>query len=375
MKAEIIAIGTELLLGDIVNSNAAYLSQKLAELGIDVYRHSVIGDNPARILSLLKSAMSRSDIVITTGGLGPTVDDVTLATIKPYIHNNTLTLKNNVGTAPGLFIKLPDNKLLIALPGPPRELEPMFERSAIPLLKKISGAKSVIKSRVIKITSLSEPKVNEKVKSILKLKPPVTVGIYAKLGEVDLKVVAKAKSENQAQKLIAPVERKIRARLGGYVFGADKQILEAVVGGLLIKNKKTLAIAESCTGGLISSRVTGVPGSSKYFKLGIVAYSNKAKQSLLNIPISVLKNYGAVSKQTAGIMAQGIRQIAGTDIGLAVTGIAGPAGATKTKPVGLVYIALAAANKTTCKEYRFRGDRTAIKWLTSQAALDLLRKI
>jgi len=388
MKAEIIGIGTELLLGDVVNTNAAYLSQQLAKLGIDVYHHSVVGDNPDRISSLLKLALSRSDIVITTGGLGPTVDDVTVATIKPYIYNNTLILKNSIGTAPGLFIKLPGNKFLIALPGPPRELEPMFEKTAASLLKKISGAKSVIKSRVIKITGLSESKVNEKIKSILKLKPPVTVGIYVKLGEVKLKITAKATSEKNALKLIAPVEKDTRKRLGNYIFGIDDQTLESVVGELLAKKKKTLAIAESCTGGLIANRITDVPGSSKYFKLGVVAYSNQAKQSLLNVPVVILKNYGAVSKQTAIKMAQGARQIFNADIGLAVTGIAGPSGATsatrrggsakdfggKNKPVGLVYVALATSNKTTCKEYHFHNDRTAIKWLTSQAALDLLRK-
>lgn len=375
MRAEIIGIGTELLLGDIVNTNAAYLSQRLAELGIDVYHHSVVGDNPQRISSLLKTALSRSDIVITTGGLGPTVDDVTLKTIRPYIFNNKSTLKNNYGTAPGLFIKLPGNKFIIALPGPPRELQPMFEKHATPLLKKISGAQFITKSRTIKITGLSEPKVNKKVSSILKLKPPVTVGIYVKLGEVKLKITTKATSEKNALKLIAPIERKIRNRLGSRIFGADDQTLEGVIGELLTRHKKTLAIAESCTGGLIASRITDAPGSSKYFKAGIVAYGNSIKINFLGVSAGALKKYGAVSRQIAIKMAQGIRKLADTDIGLAVTGIAGPSGAVKNKPVGLVYIAISTSDKTICKNFHFLGGRSAIKLLASQAALDILRKL
>lgn len=374
MKAEIVSIGTELLLGDIVNTNAAFLSQKLAELGIDVYHHSVVGDNPARISSILKTALSRSDIVITTGGLGPTVDDVTSDALKPYISKNLSHLKNSHGTAAGFFIKLPDNKFIIALPGPPRELEPMFEKNTIPFIKKISGARFIIKSRTIKITGLSEPKVNNKVKSILKLKPPVTVGIYVKLGEVRLKITVKAASEKNALKLIAPVEKDIRKRLGDYIFGVDNQTLESAAGELLAKHKKTLAIAESCTGGLIANRITDVPGSSKYFLLGAVVYANQFKQWLLDVPEQLLKRYGAVSKQTAVKMAQGIRKLANSSLGLAVTGIAGPDGGSKIKPVGLAYIALSKNNKTICKEFRFTGDRSAIKWRASQAALDLLRK-
>lgn len=378
MKAEIIGIGTELLLGDVVNSNAAYLSQKLAGLGIDVYYHSTVGDNPTRLASSVKTALSRSDLVITTGGLGPTVDDITAQTLQPYTKKNTLILKNNVGTAPGLFTKLPDKKFLIALPGPPRELKPMFEKYAIPLLKKVSGAKSIIKSRVIKITGLSEPKVNKKVKSILKLKPPVTVGIYVKLGEVKLKITAKAASEKNALKLIAPVEKDIKKRLGDYIFGIDDQTLEGAVGELLARHKKTLAVAESCTGGLIANRITDVPGSSRYFKMGIVAYDNGIKTKFLldvgSEQCSPLQKYGAVSRQVAIKMAQGIRKLANSDIGLSTTGIAGPAGKTKTKPVGLVFIALSTPKQTICKKYHFAGARTSVKYRTSQAALDLLRK-
>jgi nicotinamide-nucleotide amidase len=422
MKAEIIAIGTELLLGDIVNSNASYLSKKLAELGIDVYHHSTVGDNPGRLSSAIKLGLLRSDIVITTGGLGPTVDDVTVSTIsktvgrklildittakrikerfrrrhiklpvnnlrQAYIPQGAVALKNNEGTAPGLFIRLTAEKYLIALPGPPRELAPMFEKEIAGLLKKISGAEYVIKSRFIKITGLPESKVCEKVKDLLKLKPPVTVGIYAKLGEVDLKIMAKAQSQTHAMKAIKPVEKTIHKRLGGYIFGVDNQILEGTVGKILLKNRKTLSIAESCTGGLISSRITDVPGSSKYFKMGLVAYSNQTKEKLLGVPDELLTRYGAVSKEVAIKMARSIRELGGADIGLSTTGIAGPTGATsatrrggsaknfggKTKPVGLVYIALCTGKKTICKKFFFLGDRASIKWQASQAALNLLR--
>jgi nicotinamide-nucleotide amidase len=316
MNAEIITIGTELLLGDIVNTNAAFLSQKLAELGIDVYRHSTVGDNPQRLSSIIKSALSISNIVITTGGLGPTVDDVTVATIsktlgrklifdkttsqriknrfkrrhiklpqnnlrQAYIPEGSIALKNNEGTAPGLFIKLATNKYLIALPGPPKELEPMFKKYAVRLLKKVSDNKYVIKSRFIKIIGLPESRVCEKIKDLLELKPPTTVGIYAKLGEVALKIMAKAKNESQTMKAIGSVEKVIRRRLGDYIFGVNNQTLEGVVGELLIKNKKTLSVAESCTGGLISNRITDVPGSSKYFKMGVVAYDNMIKAKFL----------------------------------------------------------------------------------------------
>lgn len=408
MNAEIIGIGTELLLGDIVNSNAAYLSQKFAESGIGVYRHSVVGDNPARIVSAIRLALSNSDIAVTTGGLGPTVDDVTVAAIanalgkklifdkttarrikgrfrrrhiklpknnlrQAYIPKGAIPLRNEEGTAPGLFIKLPQNKLLLALPGPPRELEPMFEKFAAPLLLKMTGPKFTIKSRTIKTTGLPESAVCEKVKDILELKPPTTVGIYARLGEVSLKITTRAKNETEAKKAIAPVEKKIRSRLENYIFGVDNQTLEGAAGGLLLKNKKTLGIAESCTGGLIASRITDVPGSSNYFKTAVIAYANEAKRALLGVGPKLLKKYGAVSKEAAVKMAQAAREIAGTDIGLGVTGIAGPAGATRAKPVGLVYIALAAPKKTICKKFHFLGGRIAIKQQASQAALNLLR--
>lgn len=407
MKAEIISIGTEILLGQILNTNQQWLSQELAGIGIGVYFHSTIGDNPERLAGAIRNGMERSDIVITTGGLGPTVDDITLETIastlslglkldkriaadirshfgkqctsmpaenlrQAHIPEGAKVIDNRLGTAPG-FIVDKGGKLLIALPGPPRELNPMFERTVAPLLKRRFGSEGILKIRTIRITGLPESAVDRKVKDLLKCPPPLTVGIYAKPALIELKIMAKAKDDKRAKALIDRADAKISARLGKYIFGRDNETLEGTVGSGLLHSRRTLAVAESCTGGLIASRITDVPGSSKYFRLGIVAYSNEAKIKFLGVRPGTLAKFGAVSRQTAIEMAKNVRTAAGADIGLSVTGIAGPSGATKDKPVGLVYIALAGKNKSYFREFRFRGEREVIKFRTSQAALDLLR--
>ncbi len=408
MQAEIVSIGTELLLGKTVNTNAACLSRKLCALGIDLFYQTTVGDNRGRLFTVLKRAMRRSDIVVLTGGLGPTVDDLTLETIaqvtqkrlilnavvlkdikshfqgrrlpmpkanirQALIPEGAKALKNEIGTAPGLIIPY-QKKALIALPGVPAEMKPMVERDVAPYLVKNFAGKRVIVSRAIKTTGLAESQVNQKVQALLKLKPPLTVGIYAHTETVDLNITAKARTAHQAQNLIKPVERKIRARLKDYIYGQDLQTLEEVVAQGLTKAKLTVAVAESCTGGLISKRLTDISGSSKYFSLGIAAYSNQAKQSLLGIPCQTLKKFGAVSKEAARLMAKNIRQLARSGLGLGVTGIAGPKGAAKDKPVGLVYIALASSRKIQCKEFHFHGGRSAVRLRASQAALDMVRK-
>jgi len=408
MNAEIISIGTEILLGQILNTNHQLLSLRLAGLGIDVYYQSTVGDNPQRLAQAIRQGLNRSDIVITTGGLGPTVDDITLDVIsrllskkliyskkiackisshfgrqclkmprenlrQAHIPEGAKILENDVGTAPG-FIVEENGKILIALPGPPRELNPMFGRFVAPYLKKKTGSDWVIKIRTLNITGLPESAVDQKVNDLLKSPPPVTVGIYAKPALIELKIMAKAKNDKAAKALIDKIDRKISARLKKYIFGRDDETLERAVGEKLAKAHKTLAIAESCTGGLISDRITNIPGSSKYFKMGIVVYSNEAKISQLNIPPAVISKYGAVSRQTAIKMAKNIREISGADIGLSVTGIAGPAGATRTKPVGLVYIAVSVSKKIIWKEFHFKGEREMIKFRSSQAALDLIRR-
>jgi len=405
MKAEIIGIGTEILLGQIVNTNSAYLSKKLAEIGIDVYYHMTVGDNPMRLYTAIVRALGRSDIVITTGGLGPTLDDITLEAIrkaseKPlvfkeqilkdmqahfkkrhikmpasnkrqaYVPKGAKWLKNYTGTAPGLIIKISD-KYLIALPGPPREMTGMVERDIIPYLKNVSPKKSVIISRVLKTTGLAESQLHTKVKDLLELSNDTTVGIYAHPSQIDLKITAKAKNRAQAIKKIFLVEKKIEKRLGDLIFGADDETLEGRVASLL-KNK-TLAIAESCTGGFLSNRLTDIAGISSNLLLSIVAYSNKAKIEMLDVDPVLLEKYGAVSTQIAKSMAKNVRMLANSDIGVSITGIAGPGGGTNKKPVGLVHIGLSTATKTIAKEYHFTGDRKTIKFRTSQAALNMLR--
>lgn len=409
MKAEIISIGTELLLGHIVNTNSAYLSGKLAELGIDVYYQTTVGDNPQRLVQTLRKALVRSDIVLLTGGLGPTVDDITMQSVatligRPLVLNRTVLkditryfkargiklppgndrqarvpegakcLRNNFGTAPALII---DHlgKVIVCLPGPPKEMIPLFEDSIASYIRKKYRSGSVLRTRTIKIIGMPESNVNIIVKDLLELPPPTTVGIYAKMREVHLVIMAKAKSEKIAMRAIARIEKKIAARLKNSIFGYDNQTLESVVGKILAKKNLTISIAESCTGGLISSRLTDIPGSSNYFKTGIVTYSNESKESFLGVSSVSLKRYGAVSKEVAAQMALGIKHFACTDIGVSVTGIAGPAGATNKKPVGLVYIAIAMDKKRIVNEFRFNGTRQDIKWQATQAALDMVRRI
>lgn len=455
MRAEIICVGTELLLGDIVNTNASFIAGKLAGIGIDHYFQTTVGDNPARLTDTITNGLNRSDIVITTGGLGPTVDDITTGIIarvvsrklvlekavlrdisdffrkmNKKIPKDTLRqalmpegakwLKNPYGTAPGLIVEIPphptlspkrrgikgDGKVVIALPGPPREMQPMMENYVIPYLRKkvkgkrLKGKKTpIIKSRSIKLIGLAEASVNGRVKDLLKLGGAVTVGIYAKQGEVELKIMAKARNEITADAGIKKVEKIIRRRLKPYIYGVDKETMADNVVAALIKRKKTVAAAESCTGGLISSFITNVPGSSMVFMGGIISYSNESKVKDLGVKSETLKKYGAVSAQVTMEMAAGIRKKADVDIGIGVTGIAGPAGATKTKPIGLVYIALVrrvqgtrptsavgalplpagrarrtARLRSICKQFNFLGMRTEIKHQAAQATLDMVRK-
>ena len=410
MNAEIVAIGTELLLGFVVNSDTAYLGRVLAGCGVNCYRHVTVGDNPKRLAETLKRALSRSDLVITCGGLGPTVDDITLETIsqvtgKPLIlhpqilqkirrrfkrigvrmpKNNArqallpqgaIPFPNEIGTAPGFMMRVSSvrgTRLLVALPGPPQELIPMVERHLIPRLRRFAGP-VVIQSRTLKATGLTESEVDLKVKRLLALKGDVTVGIYAHPAQVDLRITAKAKSPSAAKRLIAGVERKIRRRLGPLIFGADEETLEGAVGKLLKEKKLTLGLAESCTGGLLGHRITQVPGSSDYFRGGVIAYSNKIKKELLGVSSKILDAYGAVSPQVAEAMAIGARHLVGAEMGLSITGIAGPGGGTAKKPAGLVYMGLSSPRGTRVFKHRFSGDRATVKFKASQTALNLVR--
>ena len=408
ITAEIICVGSEILLGHIINTNASYLSQKLAAEGIDIFHQSVVGDNPRRLFEAIHTALRRSDIIITSGGLGPTIDDITISAIasslslplvfdkkvlrsieshfkkrrikmpsdnkrQAYMPEGAIAILNPVGTAPASIIQY-GNKSIIALPGPPRELIPIFEGSVIPYLRKGYGVRSTIFTRTIRTTGAPESAVNKKVRRFLEMKGDVTVGIYASLGEVDIKITAKAKNEKETLGKIRKVESRIVNVLGDIVYGFDDDTLESAAGKLLLKKKLTIAAAESCTGGFIANRITNISGSLKYFKMGVITYSNASKAAELGVPVDLIRKYGAVSGPVAIAMAKGMFAKAGTDFALAVTGIAGPTGGTKARPVGLVYIALADRRKTICVERRFLGSRADIKLQASTMALDMLRK-
>lgn len=407
LNAEIICVGSELLLGQIVDTNAAYLAQKLAELGIDLYYKSTVGDNLTRLLSVLKQAWGRADLLILSGGLGPTLDDLTREGIAllleeelvsdpvsqsriegyfqqrgtPMAKNNlrqalrpasAIPLVNPLGTAPGLWVEKA-GKILVALPGVPLEMKYLMEQEVIPRLERMipAEASACLLSRVLKVVGLGESVVEERIMDLLTTQTNPTIAPLAKRGEVLLRITAKADRREKAELLINGVEEEIKQRLPGYVFGNDQE-LEEVVGRLLTEKGLTLGIAESCTGGLISHRITEVPGSSAYYLGGITAYSNEMKIRLLNVKEELIQKYGAVSPQVAAAMAEGLRQLYGVDLALSSTGIAGPGGGTPKKPVGLVYLGLASADGTTTKEMRFLWNRSENKVASAQAALTLL---
>ena len=408
IAAQVICIGNEIMLGHIANTNAQLISNKLASIGIKTSKHVDIPDNPEVIISSIRKALSESEIVITSGGLGPTVDDMTLKCIGKALNKKLVFNKktadrikahfkarkikmpannmrqalvpeggipviNNMGTAPGLIIPF-NGRVLMAFPGVPFELYPMFENIAMPYLKKHFKINQIIKSRVIKITGLSESRVNEIIEDILKISGKVQMGIYPYPEEIHVKITVTEENEKSAALAINKIEKQVKLRLKNYIFGYDNEKLGEIAGKKLIESKKTLAIAESCTGGLLSSRITDTPGSSGYFKLGLVTYSNESKNKLLNISMKTIKKYGAVSEQVAVLMAKNVRALAGADYGIGLSGIAGPDGATDKKPVGLIYIALSTKNKTICGEFRFIGTRNLIKYKSTQASLNMLRK-
>lgn len=407
MKAEILCVGTELLLGDIVNTNAQYLSRRLADLGISVYHQSVVGDNVERLKKEFEEAFSRADLVITTGGLGPTPDDLTKETGADYFNkkmildenslnklnsyfikdgegelkgNNikqayfpegSIILPNNHGTAPGCALE-ENNKVLIVLPGPPREMKPMFENSVVPFLKKYS--KGILKSKVLRICGIGEGIMAEKISDIINNSTNPTIAPYAKEWEVTLRITSKANTEEEASKLIEPVESEIRKRLGENIYGEDETSLEEVIAKILISKNLTISTAESCTGGLIASRLVDYPGISSVFMEGAVTYSNEAKINRLNVKKETLETFGAVSEETAREMAEGIAKTSGTIIGLSTTGIAGPGGGTSEKPVGLVYIGLCINGNVHAKKLELSGNREMIRRRATITALDWLRR-
>ncbi|BAB76507.1 competence/damage-inducible protein A [Anabaena sp. FACHB-709] len=419
MSAEIICVGTELLLGDILNGNAQYLAQQLAQLGIPHYHQTVVGDNPDRIKQVIKIAISRANILIFTGGLGPTPDDLTCETIadffgSPLVESPAIIeditqkfaqrgrvmtpsnrkqalipqgadiLPNPTGTAPGIIWEPRPNMTIFTFPGVPSEMHRMWEETAVPFLKSQGWGQEIIYSRSLKFWGIGESALAEKVTAYLNLPNP-TVAPYAGKGEVRLRVSAKAPSEAAAEALIAPVEKQIKDIAGLDFYGVNNDSLASVVGELLRSSGETLSVAESCTGGLLGQMLTEISGSSDYFWGGVISYDNSVKAGLLGVNSEDLEKLGAVSDTVAEQMAMGVKTRLSTTWGLSITGIAGPDGGTETKPVGLVYIGLAGpGDEVSSFKYNFGtmrvglrptvGDRSFIRHLSACTALDLLRR-
>ncbi|SHK23700.1 competence/damage-inducible protein cinA [Clostridium cavendishii DSM 21758] len=407
MNVEILGVGTELLLGDIANTNAQFLSKELARLGIGVYKHTVVGDNEERLTKAFDDAFKSCDTVITTGGLGPTNDDLTkevaakyfnkelviheesLKEIEKYFNKQGKELKgsnkkqayfpkdaiifsNSCGTAPGAVIKGDENRTIIILPGPPREMQVMFKDHVIPYLSQFTS--EVLVSKVLRIFGIGEGYMAEQIGDIIDKQTNPTVAPYAKDIDCILRITAKGKDENEANSLIKPTEDEIRQRLGDNIYGEGETSLEEVVAKILIDKKFTIATAESCTGGLLAGTLINYPGISEVFLEGAVTYSNEAKMRALGVKKETLDKYGAVSEETAKEMAQGIARIAGTNIGISTTGIAGPGGGTEEKPVGLVYVGICINGEVKVKKYNFQGTREKVRQRTVMNALDWLRR-
>lgn len=406
MRAEVVSVGTELLLGQIVDTNAAYIARTLSELGISLYRRSTVGDNRERLLTALRSAMDDADIVITIGGLGPTMDDITrdglaeafgdtlvrneeiAARLDSFFRSRGMTvLESNMrqamvpahgraianpnGTAPGLLFEK-DGKIGIALPGPPNEFIPMVDNEVAPYLRLKTGDVGTIRSRILRVAGVGESAVEDLVKDLMQDANP-TVAPYAKVGEVHLRVTAKADTAAEAESLIVERAALVRARLGSSVYGENDAPLEQAVVALLAEQHKTVSTAESCTGGLVAQRITDVAGSSVVFVGGVVAYSNDVKTALVGVPAEMLLEVGAVSPEVGRALAEGARTRFGTDYGIGITGVAGPGGGTAEKPVGLVYIAIAFDGGCDVEKANFIGSRQIVRHRASQTALNMLR--
>lgn len=408
MTVELICVGTELLLGNIVNTNAQYLSEKCASLGLSMYYQTVVGDNEERLSECFLTAWNRSDIVILSGGLGPTEDDLTKevcaralgmdlvedghtkARLIMYFQNSiyqsipennwkqamipsgAFVLDNENGTAPGLILEK-DGKAAILLPGPPNEMRPLFENKVGPYLR--AKQPETIYSQMVKLCGIGESQAETMILDLINAQTNPTIATYAKTGEVHLRVTAKASSEEEAKALTKPVVKELKSRFGECVYSTkENETLEMAVAKLLAKYDLRVTTAESCTGGLLAGRLINVPGISENFKEGFVTYSNKAKRKILDVSKSTLKKYGAVSEQTAKEMAMGGVFATDSDACVAVTGLAGPDGDSDEKPVGLVYISCYINERVKVERYQFKGDRQKIRDQAVVKALDLLRR-
>lgn len=407
MNAEIICIGTELLLGNIVNTDATDVAQTLSEMGISVYRYTAVGDNPERLAEVVQAAARRADLLITTGGLGPTLDDLSKQTVaaafgkklvhhpeceadirayferlhRPMTPNNLLqamlpegctVLKNDWGTAPGCVFDAEGVKVIM-LPGPPRECRAMLRYRVAPYLKSLSG--QTIHSRYVHIFGMGESQVESLLHDLMERSSNPTVAPYAKEGEVMLRITAAASSQAEAETMIEPVAAQIRTVLGPLIYTEEYDSLEQTCLNLLRQAGKTLATAESCTGGYIAKRMTDLPGSSAVFVGGVVAYTVPVKEQLLGVPAGLIERCGVVSVEVAAAMAEGVRARLGSSFGIGVTGLAGPDGDGSNRPVGLVYVALSNGDNTWVRAIQQTGERERVRYIAGHHAFDMLRRV
>jgi nicotinamide-nucleotide amidase len=405
MRAELLTIGSELTSGATINSNAAYLARRLAEAGIVCDRQVSVGDERTVLLPAMREALAGADLVILTGGLGPTFDDLTLDALaevtgrplrfhpgiaaslrrfyrrlgrriqdaamrQAHVPEGAEVLANPIGSAPGIWLPL-ERATVVALPGVPAEMRAIMERSVLPRLRRLNRG-AAIATRTLRTAGVVELSI-EGMLQRLRVPDAVQIGLYPHLRMVDVRLTAAAPTPAKAAALLRPLETALRRALGDAVYGSGDTSMEAVIGGLLTVRRLTIAVAESCTGGLVCDRLTDVPGSSRYVHGGVVAYHNQLKQGALHVPSNILERHGAVSPHTAASMAEGVRALAGTSIGLSVTGIAGPSGAAPRKPVGLVYFGLSDGQGTRTLKATFFGDRRSIKRQAAQTALNWLR--
>lgn len=407
MDAEIIAVGSELLTPFRADTNSLYLTGQLNALGIEVRFKTVVGDDRERLAAALRAALGRSELIILTGGLGPTEDDINREVVSEVLarplreveeirqkierrfarlgrtmsENNARQamvpegaewLDNRKGTAPGLWIEH-DGRLIVLLPGPPWELEALYESACQPRLAPLATSGRIC-SRVLKVVGLPESEVDKRIAPIYREVQNPSTTILASLGAIEVHLRARAATEEEAEELLAPLADKIELALGDHVFSTQGESLEEIVGMYLVMKRKTVAVAESCTGGLLSERLTRTPGSSDFFLGGAVCYSNELKTRLAGVPETLLAQDGAVSKPVALALAEGIRKRTGATIGMGLTGIAGPGGGTAEKPVGLVFVALADEHGIEVREFRFPGGRERIRLWATQAALEMIRR-
>lgn len=409
MKAYLISIGDELLIGQTINTNVAYIGSALFDINIEVIETSVVGDNMDSILQELSKASSMADLIIITGGLGPTHDDITRSAIVKYFNTElipskevldditeffsrrgrkvtelnatqalvpkiAIPIRNKRGTAPGIWIEK-DNKIFVVMPGVPFEMKGMMEEFVIPKLSEITRNNGlVIKKLILQTTGIPESTLFERLGNLDELLQGAQIAFLPSQYGVKLRITVKEKNEADAINKLNEIEQKIRTKVGRYIYARGDETLEEVIGKILSDRGLTIAVAESCTGGEVCSRITNVSGSSKYFERGIVTYSNAAKVELLKVNEDTLAEVGAVSREVAMQMAEGVRAVSGTDIGLSTTGILGPTGATTNKPVGLVYIGYCDDKVCTAKKFLFGEDRILNKQRATQAALEMLRR-